>query len=385
MGVLEPRKKFSTVPPRRFFRSRFLAPLALAAFLILLFPGASLYYSRSGGSSCASCHEIWQPYREWRGSAHRNVPCAECHGDVLTLNAGFHLRNISQLVAHLRGRVPDRVRLKSDEVFRIAERCGRCHRQEQASWRAGPHATTYSEIFLDQGHNRRQRLMDDCLRCHGMHFEGSIGELVTPLDTQGPWRLAQPELADRPVLPCLVCHQMHRDGEPLRGEDEDESDDAGPKQELFRPSLALFDRRQLDYIAVGHLPLPQILTGARPVQISPDRRQALCYQCHAPLAGGQAGSGDDRTPLGVHEGLSCLACHDQHGQTTRASCGNCHPRLSNCGTSVELMDTTFKSKKSKHNVHTVSCIECHTQGVPEKRVRPGEPVLHNDLVSERSQ
>ena len=31
--------------------------------------------------------------------------------------------------------------------------------------------------------------MDDCLRCHSMHFEGSIRDLVTPVDTHGPWRL----------------------------------------------------------------------------------------------------------------------------------------------------------------------------------------------------
>jgi len=358
MGVLNARKKISMVPIRRFFRPRILAPL--------LFPGASLYYTYSGGSSCASCHEIWQPYREWQGSAHRNVPCKECHGDVLTLNAGFHLKNIRQLVVHLRGQAPEQVRLKADEVFKVVERCARCHRQEQASWAAGPHAVTYAQIFLDRGHNRKQRLMDDCLRCHGMHFEGSIRELVAPLDAEGPWSLLKAELSDRPAIPCITCHQMHRHGAPLQ-HSEVKPDDAGPKQELFRPSLALFDRRELDYVSAERLPLPQIYAGDRAVKISPDRRQALCYQCHAPLANAQAESGDDRTPLGVHEGLSCLACHDGHGQITHASCATCHPRLSNCGLDVETMDTTFKSGKSLHNVHTVSCQECHTKGVPKKK------------------
>jgi hypothetical protein len=53
---------------------------------------------------------------------------------------------------------------------------------------------------------------------------------------------------------------------------------------------------------------------------SPDPRQGLCYQYRAPRLpetesvaaqngwGPQARSGDDRTPMGVHEGLSCLAC-----------------------------------------------------------------------------
>ncbi len=106
---------------------------------------------------------------------------------------------------------------------------------------------------------------------------------------------------------------------------------------------------------------------ARALLGSPDPRQALCYQCHAPLAGGLVGSGDDRTPVGVHEGLSCLACHLKHGQQTRASCANCHPRLSNCGLDVEKMDTTFLSTASGHNIHFVKCADCHPKGIPHKR------------------
>jgi hypothetical protein len=146
-------------------------------------------------------------------------------------------------------------------------------------------------------------------------------------------------------------------------------DDSGPRQEITRPSLALFDRREQDYVALSRLPLPQIFEGTRFVKISPDQRQALCYQCHAPSATAQAGSGDDRTPIGVHEGLSCFACHEQHGEQTRASCATCHPQLSNCGLDVETMDTTFKSAKSPHNVHTVKCIDCHPHGVPQKKRR----------------
>ena len=41
--------------------------------------------------------------------------------------------------------------------------------------------------------------------------------------------------------------------------------------------------------------------------------------------GPQVGSGDDRTPMGVHEGLSCISCHDGHNENARASCKTCHP------------------------------------------------------------
>ena len=355
---------------RNFWRPRFLVPLTAFLFVILLLPGASIYYSYSRGRSCTKCHEIWQPYRDWHESAHRNIACSECHGDVLTLDAGFHLKNLRQLSRHLRGEVPEQVRLKTDDVLQIEKRCAKCHRQEYAEWTAGPHGASYSRIFLNGGHNQRTLLVDDCLRCHSMHYQGSIRDLVTPVNTKGPWRLRNPDLANQPAMPCLTCHQMHRHGAPLT-HSETKADDASAKEDLNRPSLALFDRREQDYVSVSRLPLPQMREGERPVKISPDQRQALCYQCHAPLAAAQVESGDDRTPIGVHEGLSCLACHDKHGETTRASCTTCHPQLSNCGLDVEKMDTTFKNVKSMHNIHTVKCSDCHTKGVPQKK-RPIE-------------
>ena len=66
-------------------------------------------------------------------------------------------------------------------------------------------------------------------------------------------------------------------------------------------------------------------------------------------------------------GKHALACHQKHGQHTRASCSTCHPRLSNCGLDVEKMDTTFASTKSPHNIHFVKCLDCHPKGIPKKR------------------
>jgi len=107
------------------------------------------------------------------------------------------------------------------------------------------------------------------------------------------------------------------------------------------------------------------------VKRSPDQRQALCYQCHAPWHTREVGSGDDRTPAGVHEGISCLACHQKHGQSATASCATCHPRMSNCGLDVEKMDTTFKDTKSKHNVHWVACGDCHEGKRPVRKKAGG--------------
>jgi len=343
----------------------------LVSFLViavLFLPGASAYYRYSNGRSCTKCHEIWQPYTDWHTSTHRNVQCSECHGDVLTLNAGFHLKNMRQLFAHLRGDVPEQVRLKADDVQQMSARCGKCHREEFADWAAGPHAVTYKQIFLDENHNRKQHLADDCLRCHGMHFQGGIRDLVSRTDTKGPWSLRDAKLEQQNTIPCLACHEVHRQGNLLSRAAVKPVDDAAT-QEIARPSVSLYERREQDYVELDRLSLPVMQDGDRAIKISPDIRQALCYQCHAPLVTKMVGSGDDRTAVGVHEGLSCLACHQGHGQKTRASCATCHPQLSNCGLNVETMDTTFKSTKSPHNIHFVRCIDCHTKGVPRKKAK----------------
>jgi hypothetical protein len=296
------------------------------------------------------------------------VKCEDCHGDVFTLDAGFHLNNMHRVITQLRGEAPESPHLRTKDVVQMVGRCEKCHQEETADWRASAHSAPYRRIFLDPEHNHRQVLMDDCLRCHGMHFQGPMRNLVTPLNTVGPWRLQEGRLADEPTMPCLSCHQIHHEGLPL---EKPSADQKGPSthQEINRPSLGLFDRREMRHVPISDLPLPAVFDGERPVNISPDQRQALCYQCHAPTAMGQVRSGDDRTPIGVHEGLSCMACHLKHGQQTRASCKTCHPQLSNCGIDVEKMDTSFKDKKSKHNIHFVKCIDCHTKGVPSKRTK----------------
>jgi hypothetical protein len=351
--------------------------LAVAAAIVLALPAGSLYYEYHAGASCARCHEIRKNYDAWHASSHRDVRCGECHGEITTLDPGFHLGNLRRLVQHVRQGFRDPVRLGTRDIPRLMERCRACHRQEFAQWQTGAHSATYRRIFLDDKQNGRQLLMDDCLRCHGMHFAGGIRDLVAPLDAKGPWRLLRPELAEQPAIPCLSCHQMHREGELLpkaRYLDADPAAKSGAKpsakQELLRPSVGLFDRREQKHFAVELLPLPVMRDGARAVKISPDARQALCYQCHAPLASALVGSGDDRTPVGVHEGLSCLACHLKHGQQTRASCATCHPRLSNCGLDVEKMDTTFANMASGHNIHFVKCADCHPKGIPKKRTEP---------------
>ena len=351
--------------PKSKRRARVL--LLIAVVVVLLIPGGSLVYEASGGESCARCHEIRPSFEMWAGSSHRNVACKDCHGGMLTADVGFHLGNLRRLWRHTLDDVPNQVLLvHRRDVDKMTARCAECHQAEYAAWQAGPHSANFADIFLDTEHNGKRLLMDDCLRCHGMHYQGSIENLVTPVDTEGPWALRESEMAGRPTMPCLVCHEVHRHGEP-REPREREARRVAAKEKIALPSLALFDRRTQVHLAATTMPVPRMLEAEREVEMSPDVRQAICYQCHAPLATAQASSGDDRTGLGVHEGISCLACHATHTQETRASCASCHPKMSNCGLDVETMDTTFQDPASKRNIHTVKCADCHPQGVPSRQ------------------
>jgi hypothetical protein len=345
------------------------AAVGLVAAAVLALAGTSAYYGGGDGAGCARCHEIRPMVDAWAASTHRGVACASCHGRSLSADLRMQLKSAGRAWLHWRGQVPEQIHLRHADVPQMVERCGSCHRQERADWETGPHGVPYAALFLNPEHNARQQLMDDCLRCHAMHFEGGIGALVTPIDRQGPWEFVNAEVAGLPAIPCLTCHRMHGRGDPL-GPRTARGLLTGREQEIVRPSVAFYDRRSFEHVSVSELPLPAMSERGRLVRTSPDPRQALCYQCHAPRAGNEVFSGDDRTPTGVHEGLSCLACHQGHGQTTRASCAGCHPRLSNCGRDVETMDTTFFSAESGHDVHRVACLDCHPKGVPRKATGP---------------
>jgi hypothetical protein len=332
---------------------------------LLAIPAADLYYRSTRGEGCARCHEIRPNLDSSRSSTHRKLNCTDCHTSTTRTN-------LRRVTTHFFGEPPEQIHLQTADVWLMMEKCIGCHQQEHARWSAGKHSATYERLFANQDHNQKRQLMDDCLRCHGMHFEGSINDVVEPLDTRGPWKIKDASLAVRPAMPCLTCHVVHRNGMPLKKADQR----VAVKEELFRPSLGLFDRRARVNLGTDVLPLPIMYDGERLVKMSPERRQALCYQCHAPLASGHVGSGDDRTPMGVHEGLGCLSCHEKHNQNTRQSCAGCHPRLSNCGIDVEKMDTTFANLSSKHNVHWVKCIDCHPKGVPKKKTVPTAGMGH---------
>jgi hypothetical protein len=269
--------------------------------------------------------------------------------------------------AHVFGETDRAPRLKEDQIVQMMDRCKTCHEREHAAWRASGHSMSYADVFLNEQHNRTEQINSDCLRCHGMFFEGTVEDLVAPLSTQGSWKLIKEDVNDRPAIPCQACHLMHLQGVVL-----DRPDHAQPRRISYsrQPRLSMvgfYDRREKIHFEASLLPIPRLQEGDKPLPVADDADQRLCFQCHASTAFAPLGVGDDRTPRGVHAGLSCSACHASHSMDARHSCDHCHPSLSNCGLDVEKMDTTFRSPESRHNVHFVGCTDCHPAGAPKKK------------------
>ncbi|MDZ7638153.1 MAG: multiheme c-type cytochrome [Bryobacterales bacterium] len=305
-----------------------LGGAAVAA--ILAVPGASFVYEMGGGESCARCHEIAPNFETWQHSTHFEVACTECHGDAITVDPDFHFGNIRRLATHLSGELPKEIRLRARDLRPMVDNCKRCHEQEFRHWQSGAHSVSYAGIFATPTHNNKRLLMDDCMRCHGMHFPGAIGELVTPVSLQGPWRMRGMP-ADEPAIPCLSCHAMHVDASNAKaGYFRFAATGPDAATVKLRPSLALFDRRAQDHISAQLLTSPAIQDGGRPVKVNTAPQNALCYQCHAPYANLQAGTDDDKTPLGPYEGMACLDCHEKHTLKAGTPCPHFHEKPESC-------------------------------------------------------
>jgi hypothetical protein len=331
------------------------AALLPAVFLLACGVGSMAWFHFGNpNNTCASCHEMAGVHSAWSESSHRTLHCRNCHGGSLTLDVHALRAHVNRVVQHFRRSPDDVIRLNEDHVLALQEACRACHPQSFADWQTSRHSATYARVFLDATHNKTEQLAPDCLRCHGMFFDGAIEALVTPVSTTGPWALKDAAKANQPAIPCLACHQVHT---PAAG---------------FQ-SAHLYVRREHAHLSADLLPITPIVQGDHVVKVSADPRQRLCTQCHAPNAFRELASSDDRTPAGVHEGLSCLDCHSSHSNSPKASCANCHPTDSHCGLDVAKMDTTFLSTASKHNIHFVACGDCHNGQRPVKRNQVAGP------------
>jgi hypothetical protein len=347
-------------------------PAILGLAVLVAAGGFTAYWSTAPpAQTCRACHELHGAYDAWAGSAHRDVGCTDCHGG--TFNGGLHglAENARRLAGHFSG--PGAPRLSEAQVVAMGDRCRACHAREYADWLSSGHSLTYADVFLPATPNPAAPPNDDCFRCHGMFYEGSVETLLAPAppDSLAPARsFADARQAARPAVPCLACHAVHAPGRPAVRPAYGDPNVIAFGRPSREPGVGFYDRQERLFFAAADLPAPRLTDGVRVVEAAADPPQRLCLQCHAPGAAHEAGTGDDRTPRGVHEGLSCRSCHRPHAQDARASCATCHPRLSNCGLDVTAMNTTFQNPTSPYDLHFVACTDCHAGRRPPTPPRP---------------
>jgi hypothetical protein len=320
--------------------------IGIIAGVILLPVVVAFYYVHWGYFStmpaapvqCANCHAVQDAVVSHASGVHQDVACISCHGYPTKLDFDYYYDNY-------------RIDTSPKIIEAMVERCADCHRKKHADWKSGPHAATYDRIYLDEKHNKTEQPMDDCLRCHGMFYPDAVRDLMTPLDTQGPWKLLDTEVGNHATVPCMACHNLHAPTDP---------------ELVGVPStLGFYDRSSKLHVKAKHLPKPQLLHKGEAVKVSANLRDRVCYQCHASNPLHIVGSGDDRTSIDVHEGTGCVACHNPHNTRSEDTCNTCHPQMSNCNLPVREMNTTARDSLATHNIHFLKCTTCHTDGVPE--------------------
>jgi hypothetical protein len=281
--------------------------------------------------TCAQCHEVRESCTAWKSSSHANIACTECHGTALSNGFSSLSEKIGMVHTHFtKEKTNEDISLTEKQVLDITARCAECHQAEHAAWKSGAHSTTYREIFMDVEHNKMEKPYWDCFRCHGMHYDGNIHDLMSLEGNAESWKIKDDQQAGRPAITCLACHQIH--GEPnkrMAYESLDKEARAGLMQQTERPATALYMRAEKRHLPSDKIYQASISLNDSLVKVSNDPNAWLCMQCHSPNSKREAGTEDDKTPSGMYEGMSCLECHNPHSNGIKNSYRNIHKEINN--------------------------------------------------------
>ncbi len=272
--------------------------------------------------TCAQCHEVKPTHERWAKSAHAEISCTECHGTAISNGMHSLKEKVGMVVSHFSKNVRNAdIKMNEAQRLDVSARCVNCHRAEAAGWKSGGHSTTYANIFEDKIHNAAEKPYWECLRCHGMFYDGNINDLMSLDGKPEDWKIRNPEQRALPAVPCLACHQIHAEKtRPKNFADAYKT----PLQSKSAPKAALYMRVDKLHLRADCLTPLKMYLDEKPIANSQDPNHALCQQCHSPNWRHEAGSSDDRTPVGAHAGMSCLACHNSHSGEAASSCAKCH-------------------------------------------------------------
>ncbi|MDR1356118.1 MAG: hypothetical protein LBJ58_00425 [Tannerellaceae bacterium] len=264
-------------------------------------------------NTCAQCHEVSPSHESWLQSAHADVRCIDCHGTAFSRGLHSLKEKSGMVLAHWFDEKQNiDIRLTEEQMLDVVLRCAECHRAEHAGWLESGHALTYGEVFMNGEHNREEKPYADCLRCHGMFYEGDIHTLMSLEGEPDDWHIYDKKQAERPAITCLSCHEIHTPNPVSTRRTPTDTTSLSDKA----PYTSLYVRADKTHLRTDLLTPVTIMQGDSSALAAIDPASLLCLQCHAPNSSHRAGSSDDRTPLGIHAGKSCLDCHSAHSMRT---------------------------------------------------------------------
>ncbi len=283
---------------------------------------------------CSSCHEMQPEYYTWRGSAHNQIACVECHIQPGAANLVKHkIESLNQLYLHLTGTFVTPIAIKDPIPNSV---CEGCHDMTKR-------VTTPSED-IKFPHTTHLNKNVQCVTCHGGVVHGSIEEKgFTAMTDYTKWNApvgtayvsgpASKYFTKLQMKDCIQCHQEN--GAPTSCET-CHSKRIKPQSHVTVSWLTLHGpQAEKDIQSCNQCHSVTLKYGAIPTDnfSAKDyaRANTFCNGCHS-----QRPAGHTATWRAIHPGPAkadpngCLTCHDENparnGSTTptRTFCGRCH-------------------------------------------------------------
>jgi nitrate/TMAO reductase-like tetraheme cytochrome c subunit len=115
---------------------------------------------------CSSCHEMNPEYYTWKGSAHNQISCVQCHIEPGVGNFVKHkIDSLSQLYYHFSGNYVTPIEIKEPIKNSV---CLQCHDMEKRV------TTPSGDIKFPHTKHLAEKV--DCIKCHSGVVHGSIEE-----------------------------------------------------------------------------------------------------------------------------------------------------------------------------------------------------------------